>query len=229
MRSSLSNWALRILYLAVAVVGYMTIKLLVEPSKSQYKKYSVQSISDNNTITENPVLKDISDTGSCYINTRGLPNSLGANINFYYPCQWQEYNGNFNIPTQIKQYVHETSDSLMVSVSFDIEKLVRELSDKEIYSITSQSFLSEHTQNEDKFVSSKRVCIDGCKGSCVIVKRDKYKSYSYYMTYLLYNGGIAIGMTYMLNTQSPKNADFNFYNIYLPLFERLAQKTKLIK
>ena len=144
-----------------------------------------------------------------------------------FPCRWDKYDANSNLPTLIQQFVYKISDSISIGVSLDISKLKKPLTNLQISKITSEKFLIENFKPKGSFIASERLIIGGHTGDKVTLKIIKGHTCIYEMVYHLYKGDIAVTITYIFVSETLNNAYANF-KYYSHDFKKMANRTEFL-
>jgi len=227
------NWIVRIIGVSVFLVLVVLFKAFLHKTIVTHKKNYVLPVYSNFK-TENDeisnMLRDISDSGKCSYSTLKSLNSDSINMTFYFPCSWKEYDENKNLPTLIKQYATDISDTCSVGLSVDITTSRVNLTDDIIKQIRTKKVLMDLTKSSGDFVSFRSIEIGAILGDEVILKkisRNRESTIYSLQNHFYYNNRI-ITITYFVFSENQSHA-LTVFNRYIDSFRSLVKRTKISK
>ena len=174
--------------------------------------------------------RDFADTGRCSYSTTSSVNADSIDMTFYFPCSWREYDENRNIPTLIRQYSINISDSCAIALSVDISTSPVNLTEQIIKKIRTTEFLKDLTKASGDFVSFQKIELGAILGDEVMTKKITHNPESSTFSLLnhFYFNNRVITFTYLVVSKNYEYA-FAVFDRYKDLFRSLVKRTKISK
>lgn len=166
----------------------------------------------------------------CEFFTKGEEKALGINVRMVYPCDWIVSK---NVrPGTLVQYSFNLSDSIYISQNINFKKIPTKW-DWSIESMkeTKKIFEKVNLEKGIKLESFKQVSIDLLKSieyeSSLYAENTIGKKHGYTIQYIIPYKLTSIAITFRVTATSIDNAK-RLYDLYLPLFKYLADKTVVL-
>lgn len=176
------------------------------------------------------MFRDIADSGKCSYSTLNSVNSDSIDMTYYFPCSWKEYKENNDIPTLIKQYTVNLSDSCLVGLSVDISTSPVDLTATVIKKIRNKEVLKDLTKASGDFISFQLIDLGKIPGDEVITVQHKNnpQGSTYSLLNHFYYHNRIITFTYLVVSKNNLHAS-GIFNTYKDVFRNLIKMTKISK
>ena len=156
--------------------------------------------------------------------------SHGINVRMVYPCEW-DISNNVRSGTLV-QYLFIINDSTYITQNINISSVTHEMDwSIESFKKTREIFQKVHLEKGIKLKSFKQVSIDLLKSieceSSYISEYTIGKKYGHTIQYIIPYKHTSIAITFGV-TASNIDSSNRLYELYLPLFKYIADKTVVL-
>jgi hypothetical protein len=222
---------------AIGVISMLIIIFLFNIAKQKIaaenmKDSSYDPTKYNGNKLENELrderLKSFIDTGKCYLNTSNVEKAKGITMIMYFPCSWEKFDENKNIPSLITQYFHSINDSCAAGVTFNITKNESKFTKDYVNKICTEEFIKSTIKKPTIYISSNTLVLDGVPGNEIITRSiSSQKMITYTLVYHFFYKEYFVTLSYTIISESDRYAKVQFKE-YKDLFHELAYKTKFL-
>lgn len=165
--------------------------------------------------------------GNCIINTSGLSEANGINIDVYYPCSWIEVHTNDNHPTLILQVGIMPEDiTANMGLTVTISKIEDTLTSDKLEKLIAEIYSKGKSKVMEGIISTDTLEINGVKGGEIITRKTTESGQILYnLNIQLYFENNLIQLIYAVGAPTENEAT-SVFEKQKAFFRGLAKRTK---
>lgn len=190
--------------------------------------WSTVSCTNNQATISNHVEGARTDKdGNCFINTGGVPDANGIDMDVYYPCSWSDIHTDHYLTSVIKQ-IGDTPEGIKANIALIVmvSKIKDTLNPELFDSLRSNIYLTGKLKLEPGTISADTIEINGLKGGSVITRNlMESGQVAYGLNIHLYFKNNIIQLRYVVGAPTEDEA-VSYFHKQQPLLLRLARKTR---
>jgi hypothetical protein len=140
---------------------------------------------------------------------------------------WEPYNENKEkIPDLIQQYIYENESGEGVGASINVTLFEQNFTNEKIEKIYKEKVEKGVVEKGgNRFISLKRIEVDGVKGTQVISKKSNEEGTIYFIENHFYYRNKMLSISYFVSAKTDTDAKSRWTD-YTSIFEMLVNKTK---
>lgn len=215
----------------ILIIGISnSIKRTNRQDEEMKKMYQAQQENEKKLDDAKRWLKQIEkkkqETAECFINIKNEERAYGLDASIYYQCNWEPYNDNKEkIPDLIQQYIYENESGEGVGTSITVTLFEQDFTDAKIEKIYQEKVEKGVVEKSgNKFISLKRIEVDGVKGTQVNSKKSNKEGTVYFIENHFYYQNKMLSISYFVSAKTDTDAKSRLID-YTPVFEFLVNKT----